>query len=523
MNIPAALPGETLFSRYIRCLSAWEISEYQFLKQVFHRSRTSVHPYLTGGISKISTLTHEDERKIFAEQTLGRLFSYFLPSLEQSISTAMFKGNGNKAIRACQIVSFKQYDALKLSFCPTCAEEDIRNHGVAYWHLVHQVPGVEACPFHKKSLIGQALPGRTHIKKRLLPTSDIKPLACNEESFEFAKYVFNFLNDVTNSSSHFELSPLLNRLNELGYRNKSGRISRINLTHDLFILAQKLNRTSPSLLPSSEADFRYLSYLLSGKVNQHPFKYLLVKFWLSSLDKISTETASTKLLHPSNNSSITENTCKNLLLKGKSLAEISRLTGKSRCYLKALALREKIPIHRIPKVITDVMVKRIIFMAYKGFHRRAIATEFGISTGSVELIISSEKGLVDKRKRYRFESKRRKYKAAILRTTRERPFANKQDIKMTNYNAFHWLYRYEREWLNSALPRATKPIPPMKVDWEARDRALARKVRRLISANYESPSVTQLDLYLGGHGWLTRKKEKLPLTMKVVYQMLNKV
>jgi Tn7-like transposition protein D/TniQ len=35
-----------------------------------------------------------------------------------------------------------------LRFCPMCVEEDRRLYGETYWHRLHQVPGVMACPIH---------------------------------------------------------------------------------------------------------------------------------------------------------------------------------------------------------------------------------------------------------------------------------------------------------------------------------------------------------------------------------------
>ena len=39
-----------------------------------------------------------------------------------------------------------------LHFCPVCAEADRAAHGAAYWHRVHQLPGVLVCPHHQVPL-----------------------------------------------------------------------------------------------------------------------------------------------------------------------------------------------------------------------------------------------------------------------------------------------------------------------------------------------------------------------------------
>src|SRR5471030_42975 len=40
-----------------------------------------------------------------------------------------------------------------LKACPHCMHEDVHAHGVAYWHLTHQYPGVLICPRHQAWLM----------------------------------------------------------------------------------------------------------------------------------------------------------------------------------------------------------------------------------------------------------------------------------------------------------------------------------------------------------------------------------
>lgn len=56
------------------------MSEKAYIKLFFRKSRISIHPYLTIGIFRASQISEENELKIFNEQTLGRLFSYFFTS-----------------------------------------------------------------------------------------------------------------------------------------------------------------------------------------------------------------------------------------------------------------------------------------------------------------------------------------------------------------------------------------------------------------------------------------------------------
>src|SRR5690554_2280552 len=260
MQLPASLPDETLFSRYVRHMTILGMSEQDYLTTLLNKPRASIHPYLTIGIRRAAKICGDSETKIYREQTLGGLFSYFLPQHAKSISQALLQSNGSNAIRACQLVTFKEFETLTLKYCPICAKEDIRHFGVAYWHRNHQLSGVEACPDHKVWLIHDKLPQRPHIKKLLLPSHSTSFTPCTELSFQFAKFTKQFLDDISESNNSFNQSELLIKLRERGYIHGNKRIKRQELTLDLFSFTKGLERTSSTLLPHSNKDYRYLSY-----------------------------------------------------------------------------------------------------------------------------------------------------------------------------------------------------------------------------------------------------------------------
>ncbi|EFC8864179.1 TPA: hypothetical protein HHA91_002480, partial [Escherichia coli] len=153
----------------------------------------------------------------------------------------------------------------------------------------------------------------------------------------------------------------------------------------------------------------------------------------------------------------TEQQCLQLLRKQYSLSEIYRLTGKSRCYLRRLALLNDIPLKLKPKKLTGECQKRIIGLAYAGMHRKAISERCGIGIGSVEQVISSQPGLVEHRKRCHWESKRRRCRLEIAKYLKSHPGALRRDCKAQCNAAFFWLYLNDPIWLDSALPEPIKP------------------------------------------------------------------
>ena len=342
MHLPSVLPDETLFSRFVRYLSISGVREDHFLQQFFHKSRVSVHPYLTIGISRAARVSEENELQLFNEQTLGRLFAYFLPNRVNDIFFALRSDDGGAAFRACQLVSFKESEKLSLKYCPLCAKQDIKWHGVSYWHCIHQVPGLEACPHHQAWLIHQELPARPHLKPHLLPSCEVLVKPSSMLSYYFSQYVLDYLKSTVCTSDHYNQKQLISRMHRFGYITKANRFRRKKLSEDFFNFVMSMKYPSSRLLPRSENDYRYLSYLLSEKVSQHPFKYLLLEFWLSTLRDNYLEKDEDIVEIPSLESDgKIQGKCTSLLQQGVSMSEITKLTGKSRCYLKLLAIRKK--------------------------------------------------------------------------------------------------------------------------------------------------------------------------------------
>ncbi|MCG9723137.1 TnsD family Tn7-like transposition protein [Shewanella sp. Isolate7] len=264
-------------------------------------------------------------------------------------------------------------------------------------------------------------------------------------------------------------------------------------------------------------DYRFVSSLFSGQYPQHPLKHLLFEFYLSRCqpdDELDTKNLNVQPA-PINK----EEQCCHLLNSGLSMVAVSREIDKSRCYVKSIALKHNIPVNLKPKKITQNLKNSVLTLAKKGFHRDVIAKIHSISTGSVELIISTTAGLVEWRKLCKSESLRRRYCCQIMRFIAANPNACRQEVKTVNEAAFYWLYIHENQWLESKLPVATQTQHVDRVDWSQRDKVLVKKISLIMNEHQNQLSRTQLDNLLGGHGWLTKQKNKLPKTLQMYRQL----
>jgi hypothetical protein len=509
LQLPCALPDESLFSRICRHLTLSGLNINRYLDHLLGFERIAVHPYLTSGIEKISSHSNESAGELLKNQTLAPLFAYYLPQYKSVILNP--SSNAQQLTRACQLSTFREKEHLKIKYCAKCVEDDVKKYGVAYWHCIHQIPGVDACCKHKVWYEHISMTARNHVAVGFLPPLGGRFFPCTTLAAEFSEYAKNKIyalrGDTLSEALDYNIA-----LKDQGFLTKTGRVYRISLMEQLYNVSEQILHCSRSLGPETAEAYRYWSPILAGKLNQHPVKHLILDFFLLTHAKAKP----VYNLHaaPANDGS--EKLCCERLKLGFSMAEVARQIGRSRCFVKSVALRHQIPINLNPKTITEVTRTRVVQLAFKGFHRQAIARQLNLSVGSIEFIISTTNGLVEWRKRCKAESTCRRYKCQIMRFLRTNPNACRTDVKKYCEAAYYWLYQHCGDWLEGVSPPPQAPKRSGRVDWVQRDRFLSEKVTEILSRENSVRSRTELDRMLGSHSWLMSKKNKLPETMSVI-------
>ncbi|EML0424458.1 TniQ family protein [Vibrio parahaemolyticus] len=513
MRLPQPLPDESFHSRICRHITLCGITTEQYLKGVFGDNRASVHPYLNANLGSVCKELNQSAHEVWLNQTLAPLFCHFLPRYRSAISD--INVSPNSLIRASQFSAFREKERLHIKYCPNCAEEEASKYGVPYWHCLHQITGVDACPRHGVWLSHIELPERSHIDMpSIIP---LQQRDCSSMAAKFADYCEGYLNQIRKSERKLSNEKRIESLNKKGFITNAGQIRRKQVCKALFELSEQILPSYSTLKPKSEQDFSYWSATLSGVMNQPPFKQLILDFYL---EQIVDDEKFSHVSKVDNADSFVEDCCCDLLRKGNSMAKVSRQVGKSRCYVKGIALKHQIPVNLRPKVLTEMLKQVIVNMARKGFHRQVIARKYQVSTGSIELIISTTEGLVEWRKLCKHQSMSRRYKAQITRYLLTQPQATIQNVKTDCEAAFFWLYNHQKEWLDGCLPAPQKVQHVDRVDWKQRDRELSKQVVQILSGFDRKLSRTELDKLLGGHGWLTSKIGKLPRTKELLKQKL---
>lgn len=464
MRLPLPFPDELLLGRLIRHVTLSGETVGALVQRLFGSSRASIHPFLTSGLEYLAQSFQEDADVLMNLQTLTPIFFFYLPSYAERLRVLILANNGAKAIRQSQLPSFGAGNSVCLKWCPLCAQYDLHAVGVAYWHRSHQIPGVTACPKHPVLLDRIELNSRQRLIAGLLPNCKTYPHPATVIESRVATFSHSLLIKLGADFPHIDFSTIYrHRLRELGYITSEGRVRRQSLLRRFAVEVEQYRPSSGVPLLSSRDDYRYLSELLESGGSHHPFRHLLFGTWLfGTPDKLlNYKPLSSKpvsIEKSDGDSHALEHRCLMLLREGGSMAEVYRLTGKSRYYLKRLAKQHGISLDLKPRGLTSELQQRIVRLAKLSMHRSAISKHCGIGIGSVEQVISSEPGLIEWRKKCHRESKRRRCRLNIARYQERHPNAIRQDVKTNCNAAFFWLYQNDRDWLNSILPKATAPI-----------------------------------------------------------------
>ncbi|WP_162383691.1 TnsD family Tn7-like transposition protein [Citrobacter sp. NCU1] len=521
MFIMTALPEETLYSRICRTLTVYGMSPASLLTLIFNRPDVSIHPTLNAELNKIAHNTVESGSELWVKQTLLPLFAWALPGYRAELMN--LDTPSTKLLRTCQLSSFAERQMMLLKFCPACVREDIAKFGVSYWHRQHQVYGVSSCHRHPVKLEYCNVPGQTHIRSGLYPPTGCIALPASPTDVEFARFADEIMRNISRGNisrgniSHPEYRTVLT---EMGFNSVNGNLRKNILLPELYKIVSRLENIDGVFLPSSVTDYHYWGTLLHDSGAQHPSKHLLLCYCLTVLSAWNYK-ASQK------NKKTTENgelllCIDRLYNEGRSFSEISRLTGKSRCFIKSeIYKRHGLDVKR-NKVINQNVIKTVHALAQKGFSRAAIGRHTQVSIGSIEMIISVTPGLVAWRKKCKSQSLRRRYKCQILRYLSQNPDVLRRDVKKHCMAAFYWLYNHEKSWLEEHLPIKEKPAQVQKVDWQERDKQVALILQEALSRRYLLQSLSAIDQLIGGHGWLIKNKDKFPITLAWVNSLQKK-
>jgi hypothetical protein len=87
--------------------------------------------------------------RLIDENTPLRFYEPFIPAERVRLIRQEMGGTGYNRIHARLGVAADRFShPTSLRFCPECVSSDRQKYREAYWHRIHQLPGIEVCPEH---------------------------------------------------------------------------------------------------------------------------------------------------------------------------------------------------------------------------------------------------------------------------------------------------------------------------------------------------------------------------------------
>lgn len=358
-----------------------------------------------------------------------------------------------------------------LKACSCCIDADISLHGVAYWHLAHQYPGVLICPVHKlwlqESVLNRPWSGRfqlalpAHTALIPQPTKYLDPITLGALD-QLATSILD-LASVGNSKS-FE--PLLVRsvyrhaLSQLGYRGSTSHQATSSLAQHTSVL-QPLYPLN-SLPNTAQKASTFIEQLIrSPRGHSHPLKHLVMITWLfggmtafiDAYDRFAQEPEQPDAPEP---------------------LYTDRHTPKPPEPMQAKQLK--------PKTLKPSIRAQILRMLSRGTPKHSICSQFSITISTVNKLLRTEPAIQKSWIAATFKKDLLKHRRNWSSLLQLLPDSSASVVRAQSPNLYAWLYRNDKSWLlqESARLPTGRSGNNSKVDWHQRDIELERSVENAV-------------------------------------------
>lgn len=401
-----------------------------------------------------------------------------------------------------------------LKACSLCISEDRAEHGVAYWHTPHQVPGVLVCLRHKVSLLvctstisgqgrfGWRLPENSELTSRW-SVHELEQPALNlaEASTALCALRMSFAFDPSRLACMYQ-----SRMKEVGW--VSGKACRVDRSRFNKSLTQLLIRTGmaswwPWLMsrhgiPEITDRLLRLCHAQRPRESRHPMNHLPLilllfdswhKFWdeyrVGTFDRSGNSYTQDRDVKVHKVAKTRDPVRKQLLQQVASGWSPSR-AGVHCGVSVATAMRwmadaDMSPPRR-PKLLKTPVRSQLIRALSSGIEKTSAAERFNISVTTVTTVLLGEPGLHQRWRDARFRLAQvlaRKAWTNVIQTFQTSPSNAWRALQPA---AYAWLYRNDRQWLTDSIRLRPQPVPTTgrRRDWQRRDSELSRLIEAAV-------------------------------------------
>jgi hypothetical protein len=577
-TLPTLYPEELLYSL---CARYCDRMEYPSLRSVIQElfgntnviASVDLPSHIDNFVAALPPGHHYTVDKLIDNHTLLPFYGPFLPPDRLSRLRDDMRGSGGPAIHmragimACHI-PLPEW----LRFCSLCVVEDRKRFGEAFWHRVHQVPGVEVCPLHEILLQNSKAPARNVITRyefisaeRALKEISVQPTVTDvpcEIFVKIARDAYWLLSQPNLSqepkSLHDRYRRVLVDLNLATYRGRVDSNALLNRFRGMY---------SPELLNllHCEIDERVnenwlLRLVRTSRCAQHTLHHLLLlhclghtaeTFFSISSDWQPFGVAPWPCLNP---------TCRyyrqfqimecqvthSQYVSGKPIGTFSCTCGFT--YSRTGPDTSTEDLFRLSKVKSFGRVWENRLRALwedETVSLRGIAYQLGVDPLTVKrhttrlglpfprpvshsLPLKEAEKLRHRNAAMPESDKREVKRARWLTTMKEDPGAGVKILRSKIPGVYTWLYKNDLEWLKEHIPTRKKAIQrSTRVDWNMRDRQLAELVKSSAIRIKNAPgrpirvTLTAIGRDISQTALLQQHLNKLPLTAEKLVEFVE--
>ena len=494
---PTPYPDEILYSTLARyCIRSGNIKEIHNFEDLFGTRNCiavmELSTQLDALIENMPVGTKYTAEYFIYKHTLFPYLAAFIPrDRAEKIIETMKNGEGAVSYMRIGLISNSINLNKYFRFCPECFKEDIERFGEPYWHRSHQVTGVFVCLKHKIPLCDSTELIRAGNRQRFISASCKNCIVEKEISYSnyLMKKMLWMAGDVEillNNQFGFKKTEWFRnqfrvKLIEKGYARMNNYIHQKKLKQDfvdfygheyLALVQSPVSVNSGGWLPDMVRNNDRTTYSI---------RYLLLARFLGIpvADLFNTKLGSND--EDENNIDAYQE------LWDQRLIELTQ---------SGLSIRE---ISDILKSSTKTIRKAI---------DRLEIEEFWKFNGGGKYLHSKFTDTEE------FRMKRERLREKWLELHAQYPNKSSSQIRKNNDGVYAWLKRYDSEWMEENYRRIKTVVNT--VDWDKRDVELLPKVKEVIKEMKEGKperiTWSTIGGKLGISGWLSKRKEKLPLT-----------
>ena len=493
--------------------------------------------------------------EIIDRHTLLPYFSPFLAASQlEGVRLAMRRGSGSGISGRAGIMASTVKTPQVLQYCPQCVEADRTAYGEAYWHRVHQLPGLTVCPHHPGASI---YPSQVAIHSSGRRQGFDTLEATTREAYkEPALYPgANAQPDLNTFVAHQSWGLLsqsrvavgldalrqryMEQLQNRDLANTNGRIRAREFVQQFeqFYGRDWLRAMGCGLTEDGEQAW-VLRMVRHPKGSQHPFKHLLLAHFLGMTMDTLLEPKRPSLqvnrLWPCLNR-VAVHYGQPLISEAQSQLRQTR-EGKVGVFTCSCGFSYRCAIGGDPYLdakvvqfgpIWEAKLKKLSEDAMVPL--RGAARILGVDPATVKYRASRLQ--LGRWQRPRCPGKipqqgsMEGYHQHWLDVQAQYPAMGRTALRQMAPAVWAWLYRYDREWLMDHQPPAAPTLRPeriSRVDWAQRDRDCADQVPAIVTRlKQQQDSVVRVTAKaifreLGYSSWFERHSDKLPLTVQAI-------